>query len=388
MAHVLVTDAQMRSTLAVIRSLGKHKISITAGEETRFATGFFSKYCTNHVVYPSPTEHKEDFINFIIDLVQHKKYDMLIPVANPCLLPIIENEKEISQYCKIALPPKEIFLKAYNKENTLKLAMDNHVACPKTFFIYSIDDLFLNKNNFQYPLVIKPKVSAGSRGFVICHSFIELLENYKHITKKFGEILIQEYIPNGGEFGVYTLFNKDSEPISVSVQKRIRTYPVKGGPSTLRETIKNDLSDEAIKTAFRLLRLLNWVGVAMVEFRTDARDGIPKLMEINPRFWGSLELSILSGVDFPYLLYQSMNNEVIETNLHYKAGVKCRWILPGDILWYLSSQDKIKNLPEFLRFDLPDDIISKDDPLPTLGFGLATLRYAFDRKMWNFVIRR
>jgi len=41
----------------------------------------------------------------------------------------------------------------------------------------------------------------------------------------------------------------------------------------------------------------------MVEFRVDARDGTAKLMEVNPRFWGSLQLSILSGADFPYLLY-------------------------------------------------------------------------------------
>ena len=30
----------------------------------------------------------------------------------------------------------------------------------------------------------------------------------------------------------------------------------------------------------------------------------PKLIEVNPRFWGSLALAIYAGIDFPYLLYK------------------------------------------------------------------------------------
>jgi len=74
--------------------------------------------------------------------------------------------------------------------------------------------------------------------------------------------------------------------------------------------------------------------------------------------------------------------------LDYKPGVQCRWLLPGEILWYLSSPQKLKNLRELLRFDIPDDIISWSDPGPTLGFVLATLRYSMDREMWRFVLRR
>jgi predicted ATP-grasp superfamily ATP-dependent carboligase len=126
----------------------------------------------------------------------------------------------------------------------------------------------------------------------------------------------------------------------------------------------------------------------MVEFRIDARDGIPKLMEINPRFWGSLQLSILAGVDFPCLLYRMMIRGDVKPALHYEEGVRCRWLLPGDILWFMSSPRKLHNLREFLTFDTPDDIISKSDPGPTYGFMLATLRYLPSREMWKYVLRR
>jgi hypothetical protein len=62
--------------------------------------------------------------------------------------------------------------------------------------------------------------------------------------------------------------------------------------------------------------------------------------------------------------------------------------LPGDILWFLSAPNKVRNLKDFLRFDCPDDIISWEDPGPTLGFTLAALRYIFDTEMRKYVLRR
>jgi len=133
---------------------------------------------------------------------------------------------------------------------------------------------------------------------------------------------------------------------------------------------------------------MKWSGVGMVEFRIDERDGSLKLMEVNPRFWGSLQLSILSGVDFPYMLYRLFMDGDVEPILDYKEEVYCRWLLPGDILWFLNAPNKLKNLNKFLRWDTQDDIISREDIGPTFGFFVATVRYIFDIEMWKFVLRR
>jgi hypothetical protein len=78
----------------------------------------------------------------------------------------------------------------------------------------------------------------------------------------------------------------------------------------------------------------------------------------------------------------------IDPVLDYKEGVGCRWLLPGDILWFLSAPNKLRNIPTFLDTSIPDDIISFEDLGPTLGFTLATIRYLFDGDMWKFVLRR
>lgn len=382
-----MTDAQMRSSLAVIRSLGRQGLRVTAGEETRWSTGFFSKYCRDKVVYPSP-KAEERFIEYLIPVLERGDYNVLFPVADACLKPIIENEREISQYTRIALPPPLVFQRGYDKGLTLQIAMENNIPCPRTYFPGLPEDISPILSRIEYPVVLKPRVGSGRRGVTVCESPKEVLLRYRQSVEQFGPMLIQEYIPYGGELGVYALVNRHCEMRAVTAQRRLRSYPVDGGPSTLRETIRNEASETAIDQAYRLLRAMRWSGVAMVEFRVDGRDGSLKLMEVNPRFWGSLQLSILSGVDFPYLLYRMLMEGDVAPVLDYRPGVRCRWLLPGEILWYLSSPQKLKNLRELLRFDVPDDIISWSDPGPTLGFVLATLRYSMDREMWRFVLRR
>ena len=385
MPKVLVLDAQMRNSLAIIRSLGKKGLEVDAGEETKFATGFFSKYCNNHIVYPSPTKSPEEFIIYMLNLVKSNHYDVIFPVTDATVISIVKHKTEFSKHTIVPFTDYQTLMKASDKAQTLRIAMENGIPCPKTYFVDGLSDLEKGMDEIDYPVVIKPRISFGARGIAICESADDLILKYKRVYAEYGASLVQEYIPPGDEIGVYALFNYDSEPIAVTVQRRIRSYPVSGGPSTVRETI---MDRKLIDTAFELLRILEWQGVAMVEFRVDARDNVAKLMEVNPRWWGSLQLSILSGVDFPYLLYKMVTDGEVEPNLDYKEGVVCRWMLPGDILWFLSAPNKIGNLREFCRFRTNYDIISLKDPGPTFGFMLATARYIFDREMWKFVVRK
>lgn len=94
----------------------------------------------------------------------------------------------------------------------------------------------------------------------------------------------------------------------------------------------------------------------MVEFKV-AEDGTPYLMEINTRFWGSLQLAIDAGVDFPYLLYQLACGEKPEPVVRYKSGIRLRWLL-GDLdSLYLTLRDRqystAVKLKALLRFLTP-----------------------------------
>ncbi len=114
----------------------------------------------------------------------------------------------------------------------------------------------------------------------------------------------------------------------------------------LRESV--EVSAAARDFSTRLLDRLKWHGVAMVEFKLDERDGVPKLMEINGRFWGSLQLAIDAGVDFPGILVDISNGNKVEPKYTYELGVKTRWLW-GDIdslLMILLKKRATLNLPE------------------------------------------
>src|SRR5690606_38721522 len=109
----------------------------------------------------------------------------------------------------------------------------------------------------------------------------------------------------------------------------------------------------------------NWHGVAMVEFKgTDT--ATPYLMEVNARFWGSLQLAIDAGIDFPRLLIEELEPSILAKPLTYQPGRRLRWLL-GDLdrLYIVMKQRKRSNLRrlliEFLAFVTPDPLRTRHE---------------------------
>ena len=368
----IVTNAESSIGLAVIRSLGRNNVDATVASCEEHAISFHSKYCKEKIIYPQ-ISNKNKFIKSLEVIVKKGNYDVLFPIRED-IIPIISYHRDrFKKYTKIPLVEHEKLNIAFDKSETLKIAMQNNIPHPKTYFVESVKEVKKIGNKLEYPVVIKPRISSGSKGLYYVTSPKELVNRYAEISKEHKNPIIQECISlNGEAYGVEALFNKDSKPRATFVHKRIRQYPITGGPSTLRESIKNE---EVEKLGIKLLKALGWYGVAMVEFKIDPRDNKPKLMEINPRFWGSLPLSIASGVDFPYLLYRMALDGDIKKVSNYKIGVKSR-LLFADMRYFgsiiqddythlgIEKPDRFKTFLEFMKFyerDLHYDILSFDD---------------------------
>lgn len=128
----------------------------------------------------------------------------------------------------------------------------------------------------------------------------------------------------------------------------------------------------------------------MVEFKMDPRDGVPKLMEINPRLWGSLQLAISAGVDFPCMMARLALEGDVAEQLDYRESIIARWLLPGDILHFISNPGRFKLKPSFFKFfgkELIYDIISLKDPLPALSRILEMMVFLFDPEMRKIAFR-
>jgi len=412
MASVLVTDGHFRKTLAVVRSLGRKGIPVTVGERTFLNTSFLSKYCARRLIYPSPRRSPDQFVEFLLTEIKKNHYDCLFPMEEETLLLLVKYHSEISRYTYLLSPDLKKIEFVRDKRNLMQFAESHGIPTPKTFQIppepckvqgfgpesnevqgSPVPDVVQGLNHLldkvPIPAVIKPRISSGSFGIVYVKKREDLLPSYQSVHKRYPFPIIQEWIPDGGgTFGLAALFDEASNIKAAFVHKKLRMYPVQGGPSTLREGVEHP---QIMELGLSLLKPLNWVGIGMVEFKVDPRDGIPKLMELNPRFWGSLQLAIVSGVDFPYLILRMARKESFNPVLHYEVGKRCRWLLLGDILHFLNNPHRFHLHPSFFHFFAPNtsyDIISKDDPLPLLGSAATFLTFLYDPEMKRFLERR
>lgn len=380
--RVLVTDGHFRKTLAVVRSLGRKGIQVTVGEKTLLNTSFFSKYCSKRLVYPSPRRYPDQFIQCLLREIAETHYDCLFPMEEETLLLIAKYRSEISKHTYLLIPDLQQIEFVRDKGKLVRFAEAHGIPVPKTY-----EDLPLWGGEESY--VIKPRISSGSFGIVYVKNREDLLPSYQRIHQRYPYPLIQEYIPDGaGTYGFSALFDEASNVRAAFVHKKLRMYPVQGGPSTLREGVEHP---QIMELGLSLLRSLSWVGIAMVEFKVDPRDGIPKLMEINPRFWGSLQLAIFSEVDFPYLILKMAKGEWFDPVLRYPVGRRSRWLLFGDILHFINNPGRFCLQPSFFRFFEPetcDDMISGDDPLPVVGAMATFFTFLYDPEMKRFLERR
>ena len=388
MGYVIMTDAQQRKTLAAVRSLGMKGVQVLAAEETCLATAMFSRYCSRRSVYPSPGKNPEKFYFWLKETLQRYPCDVLFPMDDVTLEVMIRYREQIEQLCRLPLPETESYLSATDKALSTIAAQEAGLPCPATIVLESIDHLPQVVSKLNFPVVVKPRKSSGSRGIVLVRKKGDLVAQYSQVHKKYPLPIIQEYIDPGMKIDVCLRFDRHSQLKASFVQKEIRCFPLEKGPSTVQESI---WCPELVAKATSLMQKLKWYGVAEIEFMVDPRDGQAKFMEINTRFWASLQMAILAGVDFPWLLYKLAMTGDVEEVFTYTTGIKCRWLLPGDILHFLYNKRRFAMDPPFFttkKSGVHDDIVSLKDPLPTLGFFLACLRYLPDWHMWKFMFRR
>jgi predicted ATP-grasp superfamily ATP-dependent carboligase len=141
--------------------------------------------------------------------------------------------------------------------------------------------------------------------------------------------------------------------------------------------------------SLRLLKSLDWKGIAMVEWKIDVATQRPMLMEINPRFWGSLELAVRAGVDFPYLYALAAAGQPLPALPTYADGVRCRWLIPGEILRFLSQEKSQRETVRIFLSGLPRSAEEWDatDLRGTLAALVCPAISVLNPKYWRFLAR-
>ncbi len=327
--RILVTDADQRASLAIVRSFGRagHVVFTCSGSAGSIAGA--SRYVSEEYVIAHALSDPDAYVSDIAAIVSAQKIDVLIPVTEASLLALLPARDRFDGVL-IPFADTETFRHISDKAAVLNAALGVGIAIPAQHTIQSADDArTFDVAGVCFPVVVKPARSvAGAAGerlkLSVQHaaSEHELLHILGVTDPRAYPLLIQQRIVGPG-VGVFLLM-WNGECVASFSHRRIREKPPSGGVSVYRESLAMD--DVLLGRSIALLRDFDWDGVAMIEYKVDEKTGVPYLMEINGRFWGSLQLAVDAGVDFPVLLVDAADGQSPEHVMTYETGVRLKWL--------------------------------------------------------------
>ena len=332
----------------------------------------------------------DDFLARLEQLDGERAYRVIVPSTEAATLQCLRLPEDGGLRRRCVIASNAAFEVAFSKAKTLALAAQLGIPAPAT---RTTSGQETENEELGFPRVVKPIrsiVFANGELRSLVPAIVSDREQRNRALERllrYGEVVEQEYIAGAG-VGIELLFEK-GEPVWHFAHERVHELPLTGGASSYRRSIA--APRDALDFALRLLRELTWHGVAMVEFKRRP-DGTFVLMEINPRLWGSLALSIDCGVDFPRGLLELADGNKLPPQRAYRVGYYTRF-LPNDVLWIganlladhkrplLLTRPRIRTFFECLRPLMGKeswDHFDARDPGVTVGVLSATAKTVFE----------
>lgn len=381
----LILGADYRA-LGAARSLGRRGIPVWMLAERGEPLATVSRYARRHMLWPQTGEAER--VAFLRELAVDSgiKGWALIPSADSTAALVARAHRQLSEDYALTTPPWDVVRWAYDKRLTYELAERVGVPCPATVRVREGFDP--GTVTIPFPAVLKPAIKEDSNALTTAKAWRvvgrdELERRYREACELIDPelLVVQELIFGGGETQFsYVALCRDGEPLAALTARRTRQYPADfGRASTFVETVD---CREVVEPSLRLLREVRWTGLIEVEYKRDPRDGVLKLLDMNPRIWGWHTLCGRAGVDFPWLLWLLACGEPVPSS-HARVGVG--WLrfttdTPTAVKEVLARRLPLREYARSLRRPRESAIFAWDDPMPGLA-ELPVLAYVLARRL-------
>lgn len=325
--HVLVTDPEQRAALAAVRALGRFGYSVSTIGKRRGLAGV-SRYASRHFpVAAGVYQDASQYVKSVGEAVKASGANVVIPVTDRASRALIGHEEEIGAI--VAAPSRAAYAAASNKQSLLEAAGRHGIRVPFQTTL-AVHGAALAEYPADALVVVKPARSVVEMDGRLVSTSVRYASGAEELANAVAgypaaayPLMVQERIVGDG-VGVFLLRVKQRTEL-VFGHRRIREKPPAGGVSTCRESIEPPA--DLIERCEHLLDELGYEGACMVEFKRDSRTDEPVLMEINARLWGSVQLAIDAGVNFPVAMVQLALGIPISSHGVARTGVRSVWEL-------------------------------------------------------------
>lgn len=294
MPKVLLTGATRRAGIAATNTLCKEGFTVIGTDERKFPFNMHSKYTKPYYKHASFKDNQ--FYEDILNLIKKEEPDILLPLLGNNYISL--HKEEIKNYTDVLIPEYESFISAFSKKKMNEICKEADISVPQQFS--DSEAISLLNSNKNYMLVIKPDYDeGGAHGLCYVKTVRGLEEAKLNIQNKYGHYVIEEFIPGSSSMrAVQLLFDKENKIAAYFILKKIHQWPITGGVTVCAVSTNEK---ELVDFVLPFFKICRWEGPVEVELIIDRRDKKPKVIEINPRFAGSLLFAIKSGVNFPYI---------------------------------------------------------------------------------------
>ncbi|MFH1858086.1 MAG: GNAT family N-acetyltransferase [Candidatus Omnitrophota bacterium] len=321
MAPVIVIG-QGRTGLGVNRLLGQRGIPIIKIGDDPHAIGARSRYGDFEKMTLGNSEGLLSVLKNISG--RYRSHPVLIPTSDEAVLWISEAREALQKISRFILPEKGVIEMLLDKGRFAEEASRLGFQTPATKTATGEEDLKRIVERISFPCLVKPtqKHTFEEKAW-IATSEKELLELSSKCLAEGSSCVVQEMIPgdDSHHWSAAVYLDREGKVLGTFTARKIRQYPPFLGIGAICESVWNE---RAANEAVSLLRKMNYVGAAEVEFKEDSRTGALNVIEVNPRLWIQHALAARCGIDFAFLVYLESLGIAPEPLGRQQEGV--RWV--------------------------------------------------------------
>jgi len=367
----LVTDAHLRYAVTGLRGLVAGGVDVVALGRSRGAAGLWSRYPAARAVGPDSVDAPAAFRARVGEVARRRGPLVVYPCEELSIDALLADPAALPDEAVLPYSGEAALRRLRDKRGLAPLAEEAGLGAPATLFQGSAREL--RKARLPERCVVKP-IGAGGRliSARVVESRAELLSLLDGLPHE-EPLLVQEHVP-GPLASLAVVVGRDGRLVARFQQTALRTWPVQAGRSSLAVSVAPD--EALVERAVALLVGAGYWGLAQMQFLAGRRR--PSLIDVNPRFYGSLSLALACGVNLPRAWHDVATGAEPPRPGPYRLGVSYRW-LEADIS--AAYNGAVKLLLRRAPRPRVGAMWAPEDPLPSTILAFATARERIGRRL-------
>jgi predicted ATP-grasp superfamily ATP-dependent carboligase len=361
-AALILEDGLSRQALSACRALAAAGWEVGIGAERPWGVAACSRFARYRHRIPAPNRDPDGFIEATSRAVLERGYEVVFGARDVDVLALSARRDEIP--AEVPYPSHELVLSALDKERLYAAAERAGIAVPWT--IGATDG---EATRVEAPVMVKARVHASfedGRGpprfeTQLATTTAEAVARVDEIQRLGGQPLLQEFQHEPRLVALAVVADENSRIVAQVQQEAGAIWPLDAGVSVRARTVTPD--EELAAGGAGLVRELGWTGLAELQY-TVPEDGLPRLIDFNGRFYGSMSLAVAAGVNLPAIWAAQATGRPVRFVREARPGVRYQWLW-GDLR---RSMDERRGLLETLRYSAgaTQSVSSVRDPLPAV----------------------